>query len=66
MRAEEFVTRSRLKTYQIRLRLKQAGYSTFMDTQVQATTPEMARRMVRAQYDSRNVIVGQPRLIRTS
>jgi hypothetical protein len=66
MRAEEFAKRNRLKTYQVRLRLTQAGYSTFMDTQVQATTPEMARRMIRAQYNSRNVIVGQPRLIRTS
>jgi len=47
----------------VRLRLPQQGYTTIMDTTVQARTPEMARRVVRAQYGSRSVLVGQPRRI---
>jgi len=31
---------------------------------VQARTPEMARRMIRAQYGDRAVLVSQPRLIK--
>ena len=50
-----------LVTYLVRLRLPQGGYSIMMDTTVQARTAEMARRMVRAQYGARSVLVGQPR-----
>jgi len=35
-----------------------------MDTTVQARTPEMARRMIRNQYGSHSVLVGQPRLLK--
>ena len=52
-----------LETFVVRLRLPQQGYNTMMDTTVQARTPEMARRMIRAQYGSRSVLVGQPRRI---
>jgi hypothetical protein len=49
----------------VKIRLPQTGYNTIMDTTVQARTPEMARRMVRAQYGSRTALIGQPRLIKT-
>jgi hypothetical protein len=52
-----------LQTYVVKLRLPRMGHSVMMDTTVQARTPEMARRMVRAQYGSRSVLVGQPRRI---
>lgn len=55
---------ARLKTYIVKLRLPQAGYTQHMDTTIQARNPEQARRMVRAQYGSRTVIVGQPRELR--
>jgi len=61
MRARDL--RRPLDTYVVRLRLPQQGYTTIMDTTVQARTPEMARRVVRAQYGSRSVLVGQPRRI---
>jgi hypothetical protein len=62
MRVEE-LTRS-LNTYTVRIRLPQQGYKVHMDTTVQARTPEMARRMIRAQYGDRAVLVSQPRLIK--
>ena len=51
----------RLKTYVVRVRLKQQGYVQQTDTTVQARSPEIARRIIRTQYDNRNGIVGQPR-----
>jgi len=54
----------RLKTYVVRVRLKQKGYDQHIDTTVQARSPEMVRRITRATYDNRNVIVGQPRELR--
>lgn len=53
--------RSLLKTYAVRLQLKQVGYRNIIDTTVQARNPEMARRLLRQQYGDRTVIVGQPR-----
>ena len=53
-----------LKTYQLKVKLKQLGYINIIDTTVQARTPEMARRIIRAQYNDTNVIVGQPREIK--
>lgn len=61
MRAREITTG--LNTYQVRLRLPQAGYTQHMDTTVQARTPEQARRIVRALYGGRTALVGQPRLL---
>jgi hypothetical protein len=63
MRAAEIT--KKLNTYTVKIRLPQTGYNTIMDTTVQARTPEMARRMVRAQYGSRTALIGQPRLIKT-
>ena len=59
-----FSSRHRLRTYQVRVRLTQPGYSQQIDTTVQARTPEMARRLIRAQYGNRNVLVAQPREIK--
>jgi hypothetical protein len=62
MRAQDFLSHTaRMKTYVVRLRLKQLGYTQHMDTTVMARNPEQARRIIRQQYDDRNVIVGQPR-----
>jgi hypothetical protein len=60
---ENQARRRPLITYLVRLRLHQGGYHTMMDTTVQARTAEMARRMVRAQYGSQSILVGQPRRI---
>ena len=60
MRAQDITVRT-MKTYIVRLRLPQRGYTQHMNTTVQARTAEMARRLIRAQYGSRDVIVGQPR-----
>jgi hypothetical protein len=49
-----------LNTYAVKIRLPQTGYTTIMDTTVQARTPEMARRMIRALYGSRTALVSQP------
>jgi len=63
--SQDFLSHAqRLKTYVVRLRLKQKGYDQQIDTTVQARSPEMARRITRATYDNRNVIVGQPRELR--
>ena len=62
MRAQDFLSHTaRMKTYVVRLRLKQKGYTQHMDTTVMARNPEQARRLIRQQYNDRNVIVGQPR-----
>ena len=53
---------ARLKTYRVRLRLKQKGYDQQMDTTVVARNPEQARRLIRSQY-GQSVLVGQPREI---
>jgi len=50
-----------LKTYAAKVQLRQPGYKNIIDTTIQARNPEMARRLLRQQYGSRNVIVGQPR-----
>lgn len=67
MRAREFTNRvaNQLRTYLVRLKLKQKGYTQHMDTMVQARNQDQARKLLRAQYDSRNVIIGNPRELRT-
>ena len=67
MRVQDlFSTKSpRLKTYAVKVKLKQPGYTNIIDTTVQARTPEMARKILRAQYNNPNVIVGQPKEIKT-
>jgi hypothetical protein len=61
MRAKDIIPA--LTTYAVKIRLPQQGYSTIMDTTVQARTPEMARRMIRAQYGHRTALISQPRRI---
>jgi hypothetical protein len=66
MRAQDFLSHTaRLKTYAVRLRLRQKGYTQHMDSTVMARNPEQARRIVRQQYGDANVLVGQPRELRT-
>ena len=62
MRATEIYSKG-LKTFRVKLRLRQPGYTQHMDSTVQARNAEQARRILRTQYQNRNVIVGQPRLI---
>ena len=62
MRAQDLI-RPGLKTFRVRIRLRQRGYTQHMDTTVQARTAEQARRIIRAQYNDTNVMVGQPKLI---
>lgn len=66
MRAREFTPRSlkNLRPFRVRLRLKQPGYTQQLDTTVMARNPEMARRILRNQYDDANVVMGTPREIR--
>ena len=54
----------RMKTYVVRLKMRQQGYTQQMDTTVQARNPEQARRLIRNQYNDRNIIVGQPKELR--
>jgi hypothetical protein len=77
MRAKQFIRNTRnqynhpsaagagLKTYTMKIKLKQPGYTQIVDTTVQARTPEMARRIIRQQHNNRNVIVGTPREIKS-
>lgn len=61
MRLSEVVKKSRLRTYVVKLRLKQPGYTNLIDTTVMARNPEMARRILRRQYGDKHVVVGQPK-----
>ena len=53
-----------LRTYAIKVQLKNTSYKNIIDTTIQARTPEMARRLLKNLYGDRNVIVGQPREIK--
>lgn len=63
MRAAE-ITIKKLKTYAVKLKLKQTGYNNIVDTTVMARNPEMARRLLRQQYGDKHVVVGQPKELR--
>jgi hypothetical protein len=66
MRAQDFIkTVQGLKTYIVKVKLKQPGYTNIIDTTVQARTHEMARKIIRAQYNNSQVIVGQPKEIKS-
>lgn len=58
-------SKSRIKNYAVKLQLKSLGYTQQVDTMISATSPEMARRILRKQYNNSNVIVGQPREIKS-
>lgn len=63
MRAIEFD--KKLKTFAVKIKLKQKGYTNIIDTTVVARSPEMARKILRQTYNNKNVIVGQPKEIRS-
>ncbi len=67
MRAKDLTSqKSRLRTFEVRIQFRQPnGVIQQMDTTVQARTAEMARRMLRAQYSSPRVLVGNPREIKS-
>lgn len=61
MRIKELVDRQ-MRTYRVRIKLKQpGGYTQQMYTTVVARNPEQARRIIRAQYGTPSVLVGQPK-----
>lgn len=64
MRFAEVMKKSRLKTYVVKLKIKQTAYTNLIDTTIMARNPEMARRILRKQYGDKTVIVGQPRELR--
>jgi len=53
-----------LRTYAVKLNLRNTSYKNIIDTTIQARNPEMARRILRNMYGERNVIVGQPKEIK--
>ena len=58
--------KNRLKTYEIRIRVPGlSGTSTNTKTIVVALNPQMARKVVQAQYNVPNIMIGQPREIKT-
>jgi hypothetical protein len=63
MRATDLI-KKKLKTYTVKLNLKQSGYNNIVDTTVMARNPEMARRLLRQQYGDKHILVGQPRELR--
>lgn len=56
------IKNSKLKNYLVKLQFKSLGYTQQINTMVQASSPEMARRLLKQQYQNSNVLVGQPRL----
>ena len=66
MRAREITRKTnRAKQYLVKVKLtSQPGKVNIVDTIVYATTPHWARKIVRAQYNNRDVIVGQPKEIK--
>jgi hypothetical protein len=67
MQAREFIRQQDrpLKSWQVKVKLRHAGYTNIVDTTVQARTAEMARRILRAQYNNSHVQIGQPRELRS-
>lgn len=53
-----------LRTYVIKMKLKQQGYTNLFDTTVQARNPQQARVLMRQLYGDQHSIVGQPRELR--
>lgn len=68
MRAQEFLRDPRLKNlrpWRVKLRLRQpGGHTMHMDTTIMARNADQARRIIRQQYNNKNVLVGNPREIR--
>jgi len=63
MRLSE-IKSTQMRTYAMRVRLPQKGYSNIIDLTVQARTPEMARRLVTNLYGPAHKILSHPREIK--
>ena len=63
--AEIAQSKTRMKTYLVRLKLKSIGYTQILDTTIQAINPHMARKIIANQYNSSHVMIGQPREIKS-
>lgn len=67
MKIKDFTSgKIKLKTYAVKVKLPGQGYTNIIDTIVTAVNPEMARRLVRVQYNSAHALVGQPREIKVN
>jgi hypothetical protein len=67
MRLQEIAQpkKSKLKTYEIRIRIPVLGGSnTNTFTTVMAVNPQMARKIVQVQYNVPGIIIGQPREVK--
>jgi uncharacterized heparinase superfamily protein len=65
MRAREITKKTnQAKQYLVKIKLFSPGKVNIVDTIVYATTPQWARKIVRAQYNTQGAIVGQPREIK--
>ena len=51
---------SKLKTYEINLKLKQPGYNQIIKTTVQAINPTMAKKIAEGQYGL-GTVIGNPK-----
>jgi hypothetical protein len=60
MRASE-ITKKQLKTFVVKIKLRQTSGTTTVDTTIMARNPEQARQLLRKQYGDRSIVVGQPR-----
>lgn len=56
MRASQFLP-AKMKLYQVRVKVKQKGYTQMIDTTITAPNPDLARRLVRDQFGA-DAIVG--------
>lgn len=66
MRLSEIaMPKTRLKTYVVKLKFKESGYTQILDTTVMAATPQMARKIIAAQYNNSHTMMGQPREIKS-
>ena len=63
--AEIAQSKTRMKTYLVRLKLKSIGYTQILDTTIQAVNHQMARKIIANQYNSTHVMIGQPREIKS-
>lgn len=66
MKLDEIASNRRkgIKQYLVKIRLYSPGYVNIIDTVVYADTPQWARKIAQAQYNSKSVVVGQPKEIK--
>jgi hypothetical protein len=57
--------KSKVKSYSVKIKIPGlGGYVNITDTIVMAINPQMARKIVQAQYNVPHVIIGQPREVK--